>query len=268
MVDWILPVVYALFLWWSSTVVVLYLNGLSRSAARRSFWGASLLALVAVAGIAISLDATTSLAAVGAFTAGVVVWGWHEVSYYAGVITGPRSVPCPPGSSNWERFRGGVGTCLHHEFAVIATGVVLGIVSWTAANPVAFWTYAILWLMRWSAKLNIFLGVRNLHTEFWPEHLRFLTTYARRRVMNPLYPLSMAAAGAVLAVLILSAIDPTRSAGQATGLVLVATLQGLAILEHALLMAPISDDAVWQLGMRSHRTREPDSALPARANRL
>ena len=47
------------------------------------------------------------------------------------------------------------------------------------ANQVGLWTFVILWAMRQSAKLNVFLGVRNLSEEFLPEHLRYLETSLR-----------------------------------------------------------------------------------------
>ena len=45
--------------------------------------------------------------------------------------------------------------------------------------------------MRESAKLNLFLGVRNLSEEFLPAHLAYLQSYFRRRSMNMLFPFSV-----------------------------------------------------------------------------
>ena len=38
--------------------------------------------------------------------------------------------------------------------------------------------------MRQSAKLNVFLGVRNLNADFLPDHLKYLQTYFVRAPMN------------------------------------------------------------------------------------
>jgi putative photosynthetic complex assembly protein 2 len=41
-------------------------------------------------------------------------------------------------------------------------------------NQVGTGTFAVLWVMRISAKLNLFLGVRNLSEELLPPHLAYL----------------------------------------------------------------------------------------------
>ena len=260
--DWALPVGYAVFLWWFGTVVVLYLNGLSRKAARRGFWVGTILAGGALATVIGTRESTGALDPYLAFSAGVIIWGWHELSYYAGMVTGPNEAPCPSGASAWRRFHEGVRTCLHHELAVIATAIVLAVLTWGATNPVALWTFAILWLMRWSAKLNIFLGVRNLHEEFWPRHLAYLSTYTRQRPMNALFPISVIGAGTVLGGMLAAAFSLEGSDPLRTGLLLTTTLLGLAILEHCLLMLPISDELLWRWGLRSH---ELDPTAPGAA---
>ena len=53
------------------------------------------------------------------------------------------------------------------------------------------WTFMPLWLMRTSAKLNVFLGGINLGEEFLPPHLRYLLSFMARRPMNVLMPLSL-----------------------------------------------------------------------------
>ena len=56
--------------------------------------------------------------------------------------------------------------------------------NWHAANQFGTWTFLSLWGMRLSAKLNVFLGVRNLGEKFLPAHISYLTSYMRRRPMN------------------------------------------------------------------------------------
>ncbi len=45
--------------------------------------------------------------------------------------------------------------------------------------------------MNLSARLNLFLGVRNLHAEFLPDHLAYLVCYLKRAPMNRLFPVSV-----------------------------------------------------------------------------
>jgi hypothetical protein len=93
--------------------------------------------------------------------------------------------------------------------------------------------------MRQSAKLNVFLGVRNLNADFLPEHLKYLQTYFVRAPMNALLPVSVAAATLVAIPLWQAALAPGAGAYEVASLTLVASLLSLAILEHALLVLPL-----------------------------
>ena len=54
-------------------------------------------------------------------------------------------------------------------------------VTWGGANQVGTWTFLLLWWMHQSARLNVFLGVRNLNEEFLPDHLSFLRSFLNQR---------------------------------------------------------------------------------------
>ena len=99
------------------------------------------------------------------------------------------------------------------------------------------------------AKLNVFLGVRNFRIEFLPPHLHFLSPLLSRRISNPFFPLSMAAATTVAVLLIVRAFAPDTDAGQATGLLLVGTMICLGILEQLLLVLPLPA-TLWGWGLR------------------
>ena len=141
----------------------------------------------------------------------------------------------------------GVKTSLWHELAIVVTALGLIALTWGAPNPFGAWTFTVLWLMRWSSKLNIFFGVRNLHEEFWPDHLRYLGSYVHTAPMNGFFPLSMLAAGAVLAWMIGQAGAAGSLAVDRTGWVLVGTLLGLAMLEHLLMFLRVPDAVLWRL---------------------
>jgi 5-aminolevulinate synthase len=84
-----------------------------------------------------------------------------------------------------------------------------------AANPVALWTYLILWGMRLSAKLNLFLGAPNVAEEFLPDRMYYLTTYFSKRPMNGLFPVSVTAGTLLTAGLALAAAQSGASTGGA-----------------------------------------------------
>ena len=250
-----LPALYALFLWWFSTGIVLYLDGLPRRTFRWSLLGASALKLMALYGLTISAGDTSTTGAYIGFTCGLLIWGWQEMSYYTGFITGPSKQPCPNGCTGWRRFSLALRTSLYHELAIIAVGVLLLALTWGAPNQVGVWTYMILWWMRWSAKLNVFFGVRNLNEDWLPEHLKFLSSFFRRKPMNLFFPLSVTVATVIAAWLMQSALSAS-SAFEATGLTFLTVLLGLAILEHWFLVLPLPLDALWNWSLRSHQAAE------------
>ncbi len=251
--DFALPVFIAVAAWWLSTIAIMYRAGMPRHSFATTF---GVTTGVMAAGLYVVLATRSDVTTAGAYAAflgGLTIWGWHEVSYLFGYISGPRPEACPPGCSSWQRFVLGVKTCIYHELAVVLTAAGLVALTWTAANKVALWTFLILWLMRWSAKLNIFLGVRNLHEEFWPEHLSYLKTFVGRRPMNELFPVSILVATAGLGILIFIAATAGDDLTRRTGAMLLATLLALALLEHWLLVLQVRDEALWKLGMRSRQ---------------
>lgn len=248
-----LPIVFAVLAWWLSTVVIIYRAGKPRRSFAATLAGATAVLAIGIYAILVSRDDASVSGAYLAFLGGLAIWGWHEVSYLFGFISGPRPEACPPGCTGWQRFVLGVKACLYHELAVIATAGALALVLWQADNRVGLWTFVILWLMRWSAKLNIFLGVRNLHEEFWPEHLSYLKSFVSRRPMNELFPVSVLLATIGVGVLAFSAVTAGDDMATRAGATLLATLLSLATVEHWLLVLRVNDDALWRPGMRSRR---------------
>lgn len=71
--------------------------------------------------------------------------------------------------------------------------------------------------MRTSAKVNLFLGARNLSEEFLPPHLRYMESFFRRRAVNLLFPVSVTVASLVPAMLLAHALHPSTSHAAAVG---------------------------------------------------
>lgn len=184
-----------------------------------------------------------------AFAEALIVWAWLEMSYFMGIITGPRKAPCPPEARGWSRFILGLQTSLYHELAVVALGVVIVFLSGDAPNQVAAGTYLTLWVMRWSAKLNLFFGVPNVNTEWFPQPLRFLSSYMRNRPMNLFFPFSVTLATGVGVWLVGNAIM-TTDAFERTSYALIGALLSLAILEHWFMVLPLRDSALWDWALR------------------
>jgi putative photosynthetic complex assembly protein 2 len=223
-----------------------------------------MLAMGAVIGLAHTAGQTTTSGAYCAFTCALLVWGWHELTFLTGWLTGPRKVASPAGTEGWTRLVHAVQAILWHELAIIAMGLTIVALTWNQPNQVGTWTFLVLWTMRTSAKLNLFLGVRNLSEEFLPDHLKYLQSFFRRRPMNLLFPVSVSASTVVAVLMVIAAIDPGTGPEALVGLMLVTTMLAMAILEHWLLVLPLPSTALWRWAMRSHGVAPlPVPAKPA-----
>jgi putative photosynthetic complex assembly protein 2 len=259
----IAPILYALFVWWFGTGLVLLLDGLPRRWLVPSLIGSTAVAGAALVTLALVADQTSVGAAYLAFTCGVLVWAWMELSFLTGALTGPRRQGCVPGCGGVKHFGHAVAAIAYHELAIAVGGAAVLFATWDEPNQVGLWTYVVLWVMRQSAKLNLHFGVRNLSEEFLPPRLRYMTSYFRRRPLNLLFPLSVTAA-TVVAVLLVAEIAGTRtSAFDVAGLTLVTTLLVLAILEHWLLVLPLPTTALWRWSLRGAQATREDGDGPA-----
>jgi putative photosynthetic complex assembly protein 2 len=259
MYEYGLPVLYALLVWWLTTGVLLYLHRLPPRTYRWSMLGMTAVAGAALYGHFLVSSQNEVGSAYIAFTCGVILWGWLEMGYFTGLLVGPHSEPCPEGCGGWRRFVLAVRTSLFHEIGIIAMAGILLAAVWNAPNQVGFWSFTVLWLMRWSAKLNLFLGVPNLNEHWLPEHMQFLSTYMVKRPMNLLFPLSVTAATLVLGSLVLLGSADGVAEFDRVGLMLVSSLLALGILEHWFLVLPMSEEALWRWAVRSSTARDKDA---------
>ena len=98
--------------------------------------------------------------------------------------------------------------------------------------------------MRWSAKINLILGVRNYNRDWLPATLQYVDSYIQRRNMNLLFPASMALSVWVLVEIITRA-HASVLVHEQIGYTLVATLVSLGALEHIFLMLPLGEGRLW-----------------------
>lgn len=245
------PPLAAVLLWWLGTGVVLLLDRVpSVGAGGRvvTFVAASSFTVAALVCIAhTARDASISGAYAG-FACAVVVWGWHELAFLSGWVTGPRRDAVTPGAQRLQRLSEAVQVLLWHEIALLATGIALWVWIGGSANPTAAWTFTLLYAMRVSAKLNLYLGVRNLALDFLPPRLLYLGSYFRVRRFNALMPWSLLAGTAVVAWLISAAAH--TAGGARTAHLLLASLLVLALVEHLMMVLPLQPSALWKWALR------------------
>lgn len=261
MTSYLAPAAFALFVWWSSTGAIIYLDGLPQRTFKWSMAGATLVALASLYGIWLSTSDDSLGGAYLAFAGALGLWAWHEISFYMGYVTGPRRHACRHGCRGWRHFGHALMVSLWHELAILVSFAIVLWMSWDAHNQVALWTFVILWWMHESARINVFLGVRNLNEHFLPEHLAYLKSFLASRPMNLLFPFSVTISTVVCAYLGLAAYQAADPFGQAAYAFMTAMMV-LAILEHWFLVLPIPAEAMWNWSMKSRKPQERLSPAP------
>ncbi len=237
---------YVGLLWFVSTGAIIWLDNLPRRTFRWSMIGAALVALIGLAAVAITSADASITGAYIAFAAATAIWGWHEMSFLMGYVSGPNRAPEAPGLTGWARFRSASATLIHHEVALVATGALLYAIVWNQPNRLAADAFALLYLMRLSTKLNIFLGVPNLSTDIMPAHLAYLKSYFRTARMNALFPVSLAASAWLSWVLWQAGVAAPAGSGESAAAMMLFTLTAVALLEHLFIMLPLRDSVLWR----------------------
>ncbi len=172
-----------------------------------------------------------------AFAAGMLIWAWHELAFYSGVLTGPWRVACPPNVRGWQRFSYALATHLYHELAVGVEVLALWWIHRDATNVFGPLTFVLLWALLHSAKLNVLLGVRSLTVDWLPAHLRYLGSFWRRRPRSFFF-LPSTLAISLLALGTWNWAYEAAPHSSAVGLALLAAIATLGALEHWALVLP------------------------------
>lgn len=238
------PLLFATVLWFVATGFVLWLDRLPSRTWPASLVGATIASGFAMAGIIATTPETSPAAAYAAFACALVLWGWHELSFLMGFVTGPNRGECPVDARGWRRFRLAAATLIHHEVAMFLTVIVLAAATWGQPNQTATLTFVLLFVMRLSAKFNIFAGVPHLSTEMMPDHMRYLASYFRIRPASGFFAASLIGIAALAAWLGRAAM--TSQGGLATGYALAFALVVLAFIEHGFLVVPWQDTRLFR----------------------
>jgi len=239
----------AVFLWWFSTgLILMRVRRADLGGPDDHLWSV-LLGLPLLLGGGLLLDATTddpsAWGAFLAFIAAVAIWGWIELAFLSGIITGPNRRPCPPGLPLGARFFRAAGTVLYHEILLLAALLVIAGATLGRPNEFGLWTFAVLFFARISAKLNLFLGVPRIHTEFLPGPLTHLDSHFRRAGMNLLFPISVTTLTLAAGCWMERALDATTEGGF-VGHLLLTVMTLLALLEHWFMVLPLPDQKLWR----------------------
>lgn len=237
--PWIAALV-AMFLWWFSTGVILLVVRWADRTDRRveATCFALPMLFLGIWGFWSNIGSNSAQSAYFGFLSALAIWGWIELAFLTGVITGPNQSELPPDVTKWERFIRAWGTIAYHEMLLAATVIAMGLM---APNSIAFWTFAVLFFARISAKLNLFLGVPKINIEFLPSPLAHLPSHFRIAPMNWLFPVSVTALAFATACW-LERLYAATGAGATVTFSLLAALTALALLEHWLMVLPLPDE--------------------------
>lgn len=236
-----LAAIFTILVWWGSTQVLMWLV---RIPSRWVLNGVALALFAASLTVAHLVSGEKDVAGVYmGFAAGIGLWAAYEITFLSGTVVGFEVKA--RGTGLLSRAYEAVCAILWHELVLIATLIGLTVLFWSAANPIPLCTFALLYVMRASAKVNLFLGARNLCTEFLPAHVAHLGKHFRKAPLNPLFGFSVLAGTMAAAFLLRAALDPSVEPASAAFAALLAMLTALGTLEHWLMLTPLSPLSLW-----------------------
>ncbi len=254
-IDVVWACVFTAMCWWFGTGVILWLDRLPPASFRWSLLGWTMLLILSFKGVYESMREVSVSNAYLAFGSVILMWGWHELAFLTGWITGPRKVALTENAQGWQRFKESVQVMLHHELALLINFGILWMMQVDQPNHVALCTYALLWFMRLSAKLNLFFGVPQNGAQYLPPHLVYLASYFRTRLITPWFVISISAAIGTWCWLVWQAQQGAMAI--TTGWVMLATLLGLAIVEHLIMIFPLPLERLWGWAMGQTSVETP-----------
>ena len=265
--SWI-AALFAIFIWWFSTGAILWAVRKADRSGQRARLACTLFALpllgLGIWGYEATLDSTSIGAAYGSFLAALAIWGWIEIAFLTGVISGPNLRDCPINTPELERFVRAWGTIAYHESLLVGVLIIMWLYGQGAENTFGLWTFMVLFFARVSAKLNLYFGVPKINTEFLPEALGHLASHFRISKMNWGFPISVS----VLTFAVgcwMERLYTADSAGAVTGFALLTAITALALLEHWLMVLPLPDAKLWRWMLPAPKTT-PKTTRPEGPN--
>lgn len=245
--DVALAALFAVLCWWIGTGVILWLDRLPAQSFRWSMLGWTFLLGLSFWGVSTSMKSVSDAHAYLGFGCVIIMWGWHELAFLTGTLTGPRKIAMDEGATGVKRFEQALMVMLHHELALLLNFGVLCAMQVGQTNHIALCTFALLWCMRVSAKLNLFFGVTENGADYLPAHLKYLASYFRQRKMTWWFVVSVTASILTWGWLVVQAM--VGAVEMTTGWVMLASLLTLAIVEHALMIFPLPLQRIWGWAM-------------------
>nr|WP_298929819.1 putative photosynthetic complex assembly protein PuhE [uncultured Erythrobacter sp.] len=248
MVSWsghIVPFIVTVAIWFIATGLIAWADNRERATFSRSLIIGGACGIAGLITILIASQTAALWAVYLSFIGALMVWGWHEIGFLTGAAAGPRRVPADEGLSGARRFAQASATVIHHEIALALTALLLISLAWNAPNQIGATVFVLLFGLRLTAKINMYVGVPNSTAEMLPAHLAYLKTYFGENRMTALLALSIF--GITAAALWFGSLALAAPVGSAemVGASLLTTLCLLGALEHVFLALPFRDGMLW-----------------------
>jgi putative photosynthetic complex assembly protein 2 len=267
MVSWsghIVPFFVTVAIWFVATGLIAWADNRERSTFSRTLFIGGACGIGGLIVILFSSFSSELWAVYVAFFGALMVWGWHEVGFLTGAAAGPRRIAADPGLAGAQRFRQACATVMHHEVALALTALLLISLSWNVQNQIGATVFVLLFALRLTAKINMFVGVPNTTAEMLPEHLGYLKTYFGRNRMTMLLALSIAGIAAVAVWFASLALSAPVGSAEMVGASLLFTLCLLGVLEHLFLALPFRDGMLWGWALPKRAPSQSPRAVSAR----
>ncbi len=245
----LIAIIAAICIWWFATGAVIALAQQGSSHAGAVMAMVTAIAIAALFGLHESLSMQSIAGTYLGFVSAIGLWAWHETSFLLGLITGPSRVELSDAPARKSRFQAAFLTVRDHEIALALTAALLLWFMYGGANLTGLLTFLLLWVMRISTKINIFLGAEHAISDMLPARLDYLKTYFRTDRTSRWFWVSLGACTVLLGAMIAAA---TAASEQHVILMwsLLATFCGLALIEHLFLVLPLRESALWHWAVR------------------
>lgn len=249
----ILPVAFTVLVWFFATGLIAWLDNRNRATFPRSLAIGGAIGIGGLVMILVAAQSISVIAVYAAFAGALMVWSWHEIGFLTGATAGPRREACPQGARGWVRFSHASMTLIYHEIGLAVTAVLLVSLCWTTPNQIGAMVFMLMFGLRLSTKLNLFVGVPNTQTDILPGHLRYLTSYYGPQRLHPLMIVSLLASASLAAWLGNAAFTAAPGSPEMVGASLLFALSVLGAAEHLFLALPFRDGTLWGWALPSRR---------------
>ncbi len=240
----------AVFFWWFLTGLILFIvKKVDELNHKAHIFVTLILSPVIFLGIYLffnSLPKITLSSIYSSFFASLLIWAWFELAFLSGLITGPSKHLCPKDIKQMKRFGYALSNIAYSELILFITLLIMFYFSFNAENTVGLWTFWILFFARICAKLNLFLGVPNVNTEFLPSPVVHLASYFRVGSTSWFFPVSISLISFTLFFLVDSIFNANNQTPSVIGYTLLASLTTLALIEHWFMVVPLRDAELWK----------------------